>query len=407
MSSTIEKNKKRVVVTGLGIVSSIGIGWKNFWNNLLNGRSRVNQILCFDTLPYERHVGCEILDFKPENYLSNRMIKKFGRSSQMAIIASKLALEDANLELKNVKVGLCMGTTMGESQNIENIISSLITTKENNNAKLLTLLYPSNIINTSIAREFRLDNLNLTFATACSAGNYAIGTAFDLIHSGKQDYMLAGGVDSFSRIAFTGFNRLFAVAPGICQPFDKNRKGILLGEGAGMLVLESFDNARKRGATIYAEILGYGLTCDSKHMTIPTAENLAKTISKSLRESGVEVNQVDHINAHGTGTRENDKVECRAFSMVFGERLKEIPITSIKSVLGHTMGAASAFETIASCLSLRYGIIPPTINFFDRAGECNINCVANYPLNKKINIVLNNSQAFGGNNAALVLSKLN
>jgi 3-oxoacyl-[acyl-carrier-protein] synthase II len=212
-----------------------------------------------------------------------------------------------------------------------------------------------------------------------------------------------GGVDAFSRVAFTGFNRLLAMAPEKCQPFDKNRKGMMLGEGAGVLLLESLEHAQKRGAKIYVEMLGYGLSCDAHHMTQPSEEGIARCMEKALKEAGVSIDKVDYISAHGTGTPQNDKAECTALKKVFGERAKSIPCSSIKSMLGHTMGAASAIESIACCLAIRDQILPPTINFETLDTECDIDSVPNFARKCKMNTILNNSYAFGGNNSCLVL----
>jgi 3-oxoacyl-[acyl-carrier-protein] synthase II len=197
------------------------------------------------------------------------------------------------------------------------------------------------------------------------------------------------------------------MAPEKCQPFDKNRKGMMLGEGAAILVLESLENAKKRKAPIYAEILGYGLSCDANHMTHPDYKGIVKAIKKSMKMSGVNVASIDYVSAHGTGTNENDKAECQAYTEIFGDRVCKIPISSIKSMLGHSMGAASAFESIACCLAIKKSSIPPTINYESKDSECAIDCVANIGRTHKCSVVLNNSQAFGGNNACIILGSLN
>ena len=243
------------------------------------------------------------------------------------------------------------------------------------------------------------------FSTACAAGNYAISYGYDLIRSGRADIVIAGASDPISRIEFTGFNQFSAVAPEKCQPFDKNRKGMMLAEGAGILVLESIENALRRKAHIYAEILGYGLSCDAYHMTNASAEGIAECMRKALKESDITKEDVDYISAHGTGTKANDRNECAAIREVFGSRYKEVPISSIKSMLGHTMGAASAIEAITCALVVKNDIIPPTINFETPDPLCDIDCVPNQARKHKVNIAMNNSYAFGGNNASLVLRK--
>lgn len=241
--------------------------------------------------------------------------------------------------------------------------------------------------------------------TACSAGNYAISYAADLLRSGKADVMVAGGADPFSRIAFTGFSRLFALAPEKCQPFDKNRQGTLVGEGAGVLILEPLESARARNATIYAEVLGYGLSCDGHHMTIPETEGIRRVMRRALEDSDIKPEDVDYISAHGTGTPANDRAECAAIHDVFGSYADTLPVSSIKSMLGHTMGAASALEAIACVLAVFHDQVPPTINFETPDPECDVDCVPNSSRYHQTRIALNNSFAFGGNNASIVFTK--
>jgi 3-oxoacyl-[acyl-carrier-protein] synthase II len=243
------------------------------------------------------------------------------------------------------------------------------------------------------------------FSTACAAGNYAIGYGSDLIRLNKADMVFAGASDPMSRIEYTGFNQFAAVAPEKCQPFDKNRKGMMLAEGAGVVVLESLEKALARNATIYAEILGYGLSCDAFHMTTSSVEGIAECMRKALKEASITADDVDYISAHGTGTLTNDRNECAAIKQIFGLRAMTLPVSSIKSMLGHTMGAASALEAIACALIVKNDRIPPTINFETKDPECDIDCVPNAARNQTVNIALNNSYAFGGNNASLAVKK--
>jgi len=242
--------------------------------------------------------------------------------------------------------------------------------------------------------------------TACAAGNYAIGYGFDQLQLGRADVMIVGGADAMSRIAFTGFNRLFAMAPDKCQPFDKNRKGMMVGEGAGMLILEALESALKRKAPIYAEILGYGMSCDAHHMTIPEVRGVARVMKSALGSTGVKPEEVDYLNAHGTGTVPNDKTESAAIWQVFGDYTPSLAVSSIKSMTAHTMGAASALEAIATVLAVKNDLIPPTINFETKDPECDIDCVPNTARKKKVHIALSNSFAFGGNNSTLILKKI-
>lgn len=397
---------KRVVITGLGVISSIGIGWEEFWDSLLKGKSGISPVSSFDTSNHFTHNGGEVKIFKPDNFIPIDNLKFINRSTQMALSAAKLALEDSNLtqeDLSNKKVGVSFGTTLGDAQTIEDIDLLLINNKPINENLICQI--PTHAAPSGIAKEYTFSGPNFMFSTACAAGNYAICYGYDLIRLNRADIVIAGASDPFSRIEYTGFNQLSAVAPEKCQPFDKNRKGMILAEGAGILVLESLENALKRNSTIYAEILGHGLSCDAQHMTQPSIEGISECIIKAIRESGIEREDIDYISAHGTGTIANDRAECTAIKKVFGSRYKKIPVSSIKSMIGHAMGAASALEAIACALTVKNNFIPPTINFETPDPECDIDCVPNQARTHKVNIALNNSFAFGGNNASLVLKK--
>lgn len=401
---------KRVVVTGIGVISSIGIGKEQFWSNLIKGTSGISKIESFDTSHYPSHFGGEIKNFKPEEFINKHKVKLLGRASQLSIAAAKLALSDAGIKTADVKQkpsSVCIGTTMGEIQLMEEMDSTWVKGGHDSIKFLSIASFPTNNISSGIAIELKLCGSNLIMPTACAAGNYSIGYGFDIIRTNKNTgVVLAGGVDAFSKVAYTGFSRLYAMALEKCQPFDKNRKGMILGEGSAILILESLESAKKRRAEIYAEILGYGLSCDAHHMTQPTDEGIAKCMLKALKEAGIAIGDVDYISAHGTGTLQNDKTEVAAIKKVFGKRYKKIPISSIKSMLGHPMGAASAIEAAVCCLTIKEGIIPPTINYETPDPECDIDCVPNKARKQKIGIALNNSYAFGGNNACLVLSRI-
>jgi 3-oxoacyl-[acyl-carrier-protein] synthase II len=401
---------KRIVVTGLGVISSIGIGREDFWNALIAGKSGISRIDSFDTADFPTHLGGEIKSFNPERFVAKEKINNFGRASCLVMAAAKLSLEDAGLSLNNSekeRIGVCVGTTMGESQVLEKLNDAWINKGVDAIDVDLICRYPANVLSLNVSKELGLKGPSYVIPTACAAGNYAIGYACDLIKKGIADIMLAGGTDAFSRIAFIGFNRLLAIAPEKCQPFDKNRKGMMVGEGAGILVLETLEAAVQRNADIYAEVLGYGLSCDAHHMTAPYAPGIAKAIEKTLRESRLKPEEIDYINAHGTGTPANDREECLAIKEVFKEHSKKLLISSIKSMLGHTMGAASAIEAVACCLTVKNDVIPPTINYETPDPDCEINCVPNKSKMVKVNIALNNASAFGGNNACLALKKIN
>jgi 3-oxoacyl-[acyl-carrier-protein] synthase II len=320
-----------------------------------------------------------------------------------------MALEDAGFSGKGFhkeRIGVFMGTTMGEKP-LEEAVDTWIIAGTENLDRVKVMQSSANNIPANIANYFKLEGPNYLIPTACAAGNYAVGYGFDFIKRGDLDFAIVGGADSFSRLAFTGFQRIYAMAPEKCQPFDKNRRGMLVGEGAAVLFLESLDSALQRNAEIYAEIPGYGISCDAYHMTAGKSEGIGKAILKALKYTQTDKEEVDYINAHGTGTAGNDKTECAAIKGVFKERTKSISVSSIKSMLGHPMGAASAIEALACCLSVRNNIIPPTMNFQTPDEECDIDCVPNKARVKRVNVALNNGFAFGGNNSCLVVKKFN
>lgn len=400
------KMNKRVVITGLGVISSIGIGWQEFWGNLLKGKSGISPVSSFDTTNHFTHYGGEVNNFYPEEFLCKNNIDSLGRAAQLTLAAANLAIADSKLaenEIEISKIGTCIGTTTGSIQAIEAINDKLLN-KQMPSKSLISQL-PPHTKPASVAKELHLKGPNFMISNACAAGNYAIGYGYDLIRLNRVDIILAGGSDPFSRIEYTGFNQLSAVAPEKCQPFDKNRQGMIVAEGAGIVILESLDIALERNAPIYAEVLGYGLSCDAGHMTHPSIEGISHCITKAIREANIDKEEVDYICAHGTGTLANDRTECAAIKEVFGSLYNKIPVSSIKSMLGHTMGAASALEAISCALSIKNNIIPPTINYETPDPECDIDCVPNNARKHKINIALNNAYAFGGNNASLVLKK--
>ncbi len=401
---------KRVVITGVGMITPIGSGKDVFWNALTAGESGVSEVSCIDTSEYRVHKGCEVKNFNYSDYVKDGVLKEIGKGSQFAIAATKLALDDAKIDLSKTeleRMGVSVGTTAGEIQILEKVNYVRHRDGEDRVAPDLFLMHPCNNIPANIAIEFGLKGPNTIIPTACAAGNYAIGYAYDLIRFGRVDVMVAGGSDPFSKVAFTGFARLGAIAPEICQPFDKNRKGMMVGEGAGILVLESLESAEKRNANVYAEIIGYGLSCDAYHITIPhpDGEGVISAMIKALKSANLRPEDVQYISAHGTGTPANDKAETISIKKVFGEKPEHLAISSIKSMIGHTMGAASVIEAIACALAVQNDIIPPTINYVTPDPECDLDYVPNVMRKQEVNIALNNAHAFGGNNSCLVIKK--
>lgn len=403
--------KRKVVITGIGLVSSLGNDLGTFWRNLVAGKSGISRVTIFDTTAYDHHFGGEVEKFDPSGVLSDGETRVFGRATQFSIVATQNALIDAGLFDEThefaKRTGVIIGTTFGEAQVVEEATEILVNSRTDKKpAKVNLRQYNPNAVSVNIAKKFGFCGPNMVIPTACAAGNYAIAYAASLIEIGRADIMIAGGTDPFSRVSFSGFSRLGVMAQEKCQPFDKNRKGMLVGEGAGIMVLEEYEFAKRRGVKIYGEILGYGLSCDANHMTIPEVGGIVAVMEKAVKNSGVHIRDVDYVCAHGTGTAINDKTESLAIRKVFYERGNEVPASSIKSMLGHTMGAASALEAIASVLAIRENQIPPTINYETPDPECDIDCAPNKSRKQQVDIVLNNSFAFGGNNACLVIGRV-
>jgi 3-oxoacyl-[acyl-carrier-protein] synthase II len=397
-----------VAVTGIGMVTSIGTGRQSFWDAILAGHCGFGPVRSFDTQLYDVHIGAEVSDFCPRDYLDGDPAT-MGRTSQLAIAASRLALQDGSFNLAEADrnhVGVCVGTTSGEPQYIEKFDDHYMEGRLDRVGREFVNGYPCHLVPFHIARELELGGEAMMIPTACAAGNYAISHACDLLRSGKADAMLAGGADSFSRITYTGFARLGAIAPALCQPFDRNRKGMIPGEGAAMLLLEPTHKAAARGAHIYCEIAGYGLSCDAHHMTAahPEGEGAARAMRLALQQSGIRPEDVDYISAHGTGTATNDRLETIAVKKAFGEHAYKVPISSVKSMLGHTMGAASAIEAAVCALAITCGRIPPTMHWQDRDSECDLDYVPNAAREHKVRVAMNNAYAFGGNNSSLILT---
>ncbi len=393
-------NENRVVITGLGLVTPIGTGVDKFWQAAIRGENGVRPLKLFDPTEYRTKTGGEVLDFEPEMYLKSADIERMGRSSQFAVAATAMAVKDAGIDISTInpyRIGVSMGTTMGEPQILEKGVKIKYQTNDYSQIPSgLPRQYPCGAIPANISRVFGFRGPHIIIPTACAAGNYAIGYAFDLIKLNKIDVAVAGGSDPFSGIAFTGFNRLLATTPDIVRPFDMNRQGMAVGEGAGILLIERLDQALARGAKIYAEIIGYGLGCDAFKMTIPDPDGSGGILAlkRSIANSGITVQDIDYICAHGTGTGENDKGETIIVKEVLGEKAYTTPVSSIKSMLGHTMGAASAIEAAACALMIKHDTILPTINYEEPDPECDLDYVPNQARQMKLDVVISNAYAF-------------
>ncbi len=397
----------RVVITGLGPVSNIGIGRSEFGSALRAGRSGISDITSFDAsgFPYRRagevrgdaNAHLRVLD-----------AQRWGRSSRFAAAAARLAATDAGLHEGLVAPGrghAVIGTTSGESAAMEAVTAQILDRGFAGQDPDLLAQVPANRLAHAVSEELGLTGESLTLATACSASNYALGYAHDLLATGEADVVLAGGADSVCRWAHAGFYRLGALAETECTPFDSRRSGILTGEGAAVLLLETLEHAQARGAHVYAEVLGYGVNCDASHPVTPDATSIAECMRMAHRNSDVKAEEVDWVCAHGTGTPVNDLVESQAIAEVFGARLP--PVSSIKSMMGHTMGAACGFGAIASSLAIDQGFLPPTINHTTTdPALLGIDPVPNVARETEVRIVQNDGFAFGGNNAIVMLGSL-
>jgi 3-oxoacyl-[acyl-carrier-protein] synthase II len=397
--------RRRVVVTGLGVISSIGTGVPEFTEGLREGRCGARTITSFDTRGFAYTNACDVPGFAPERWIARLDPRELGRATQLSIASSVLALRDAQLTaeaLRDQRTLIAVGTTYGESGELDRIVARQVASDSGAVDAAAAARSASGRLSADIARELELTQAEaVTIPTACAAGNYAIGYGFDAVASGEADVALCGGADALLRMTFVTFYRLGTIAPRICQPFDRNRKGILTGEGGAMLVLEDLDAASARGAHVYAEVLGYGLACDAHHPVAPDLN--ARCITRAHRNAGITPAQVDYISAHGTGTRANDVTEVAAIRQVFGGDAP--PVSSLKSMLGHTMGAASALAAAGCAIALENGFIPPTINHAEADPEIGIDCVPNHARPAGLGVVQNNSLAFAGNNAVLILGR--
>ena len=401
---------RRVVVTGLGTVTPLGSGRREVWRRLLRGESGISTVESFDTSAYKVHIGGEIKDFDAAEHVRRLDPGSLGRASQLAVAAAYEALDDSGARLEDLEPWRCavaMGTTSGEPREVERYNDLRAADGLPQVGDDLMRRYPCHVIAATVAAELDIEGSATMLPAACAAGNYAVARAFDLLQMDRADLVLAGGADAFSRITYTGFARLGAVAPEMCQPFDRDRRGMVPGEGAAVLVLEPLDRALERGATIYAEVAGYGLSCDAHHMTAAPSDGsgAARAMAQALRHSGLHPDAVDYVSAHGTGTPTNDALESRALETVFGAGAKRKPVSSIKSMLGHTMGAASAIEAAACVMALSEGFVPPTINFRSPDPACAVDCVPNEARELAAEVVMNNASAFGGNNASVIFQR--
>ncbi len=398
----------RVFITGVGVVSSIGLGKSAFFDALAAGTSGISPVEAFDVTNLGREFAGEVKGFRPKDHLTAIETRRMGRCSQMALAAARMAIKDAGLDpalLRGPRASVVLGTTMGEADVLGDLDHAWIHKGAGGVRRAMIPKYGSTLLPIHVARAIGSEGAVLTLPAACAAGNYAIGFAADLIRSGKADVVVTGAAEMLQELQYSGFVRLAAMAPAKCQPFDLNRQGLILGEGAGILVLESEAHAtRRKAASLLAEVGGHGMTCDAYHITRPHPDAVGSigAMRQAIERSGIDSHAVDFVNAHGTGTKHNDAAESKVMRDIFGDR--KVPISSMKSMLGHCMGAASALEAIGCLMTLDTGIYPPTIGYETPDPDCDVDVVANVARKGKHDIVLNNSLAFGGYNSVTCLA---
>jgi len=408
---------RRVVVTGSGVVSPIGIGVDPFWKALVSGTSGVKRITRFDPTGYECQIAAEVKNFDPLSWIDRKEVRKMDTFVQYAIAAGLLAVEDAQLKVtdgEQARFGVLVGTGMG---GIPMLVEQYIVLMEKGPDRVSPFFIPGIIPNMASGRLSMLlgaKGPNSCVSTACATGNHAIGDSFHIIQRGEADIMLAGGTEAvIAPLCIAGFTNCKALSTRndeperASRPFDKERDGFVMGEGAAVLILEALEHAQDRGATIYGEVIGYGRSGDAYHITAPApeGEGAVHSMQEALRDAGLPPEAVDYINAHGTSTPYNDANETLAIKRVFGEHAYRIAVSSIKSMVGHTLGAAGAMEAAATVLSLKHGIAPPTINYEHPDPECDLDYVPNKARELPIRVALNNSFGFGGTNATTVFRR--
>ncbi len=408
---------ERVVVTGLGAVTPIGLDVPSFWNGVVEGRNGVKPVTLVDNTPHVVRFAGEITEFDPHNYIDKREAKKMDRFVQFACVASDEALADAHLQIgedNRDRVGVIIGCGVGGLATWEREYAKFL---KGGPDRVSPFLIPMMIVNMAaghVSIRTGARGPNTAVVSACTSSAHALGLAFDFVQRGEADAMISGGTEApISNCGLAGFGNMRALSRRnddyltASRPFDRDRDGFVMGEGAGTLILESLTSAKARGAKIYAEMLGHGWAGDAYHMTGMREDGSGyfKAIEQALKKSGVSRDEVDYVNAHGTSTPTNDPVETRALKDFFGERAYQIPVSSTKSQMGHLLGGGSAVESIACIKALQEGILPPTINQFNADPECDLDYVPNASRRANISVALNNATGFGGHYAALVFKK--
>ncbi len=408
--------KRRVVITGLGIVSPVGIGVAQAWQSIVNGKSGISRITHFDPSLFACQIAGEVKDFNVTQYLPAKDARRMDRFIHFGLVAGMEAFKDSGIEVTEqnaVRIGVNIGSGIGGLPMIEDTHNDFL---GGGPRKISPFFIPGSIINMisgNLSIMFGLKGPNLAMVSACTTGTHCIGESARLIEYGDADVMVAGGSEAtICSLAIGGFSSAKALSTRnddpatACRPFDKDRDGFIMGEGAGVLVLEEHEHAKARGAKIYAELAGYGMSGDAYHMTAPSTDGPKRSMLNALSNAGLNPDQVDYVNAHGTSTPLGDKNETEAFKLAMGDHAKKMTISSTKSMTGHLLGGAGGIESLFCALAVHHQIAPPTINIFEQDPECDLDYCANTARNMKIDVAVNNNFGFGGTNGTLVFRKV-
>lgn len=406
-------SKKRIVVTGIGVITALGQTIEEYWKNLLAGKSGIRKVTRFDATDYPSKIAAEV-DFDPTQYMDPKEAKRNDRFTQFALAATQVAVQDARLDLASVdktRMGVLIASGIGGMETIETQSGRLHLEGPRRVSPFMIPSLIANIASGIVAIQLGARGPNYGIVTACAASSHAIGQAYRALQYGEADLMVAGGSEAaITRLGFAGFCAMKAMSTHsneeptrASRPFDASRDGFVMGEGAGVLILETLDHAQARGATIYAEIVGYAATCDAFHITMPDEQGsgMALCLQNLLKDAGLKAEDVHYINAHGTSTPYNDKFETRSIKAVFGEHAYKLKISSTKSMTGHLLGAAGAIEAAAAIKAIQTGWVPPTINLQDPDPECDLDYVPNTAVQAPVQVAISQNLGFGGHNAAL------
>lgn len=408
--------KQRVVITGMGVVTALGQDLNTLWDNLMAGKSGVSTIDSFDVSEYPTKIAASIKDFNPEDYMDRKDARKMDRFVQFAVAAGKMAMKDSGIEIgtnaEAERVGVSIGSGIGGLGTWEDQHNTLLEKGPKRVSPFFIPMMIANMGSGQLSIILGAKGPNTTPVTACATGSHAIGDSFRMIQRGDADVMICGGAEATIRpTGMAGFCSMRAMSTRndepekASRPFDTGRDGFVMGEGAGVLILESLEHAQKRGAHIYAEVIGYGLSGDAHHMTDPDPDGAARCMKMAIRDAGISTEDVNYINAHGTSTPAGDKSETEAIKKALGEHAYKVAVSSTKSMTGHLLGAAGGVEAVICGLALKNQTIPPTINLENQDPECDLDYVPNEPRKAELDVVMSNSFGFGGHNATVILKK--